>query len=100
MQIAFRQVAEQGADFMGPGFEQAVNAKETFITGFLPQLTENRQAGITAVADDEGGFTGTASDGRRLIQTAFADRGLEVVVQWITEKTRVVLIRPQLLEGH
>ncbi|MNR68568.1 hypothetical protein D3C85_1932070 [compost metagenome] len=42
VQIAFGQVAEQRGGFIGPGFEQAVNAEKALITGLLPELAENR----------------------------------------------------------
>ncbi|MNL13785.1 hypothetical protein D3C87_1347040 [compost metagenome] len=76
-----------------------MNAKETLVTGFLPQLAENRQARITAVADDEIGFSRAAGNRRWLIQPAFTDRGLDIVIKRITDKTRVVFVGPQLLQS-
>ncbi|MOA03172.1 hypothetical protein D3C78_1226600 [compost metagenome] len=92
MQIAFGQMAEEGSDFIAPRSEQAMNAKETLVAGFLPQLAENRQASITAVADDEIGFSRAAGNRRRLIQSAFTDGRLDVVVQRITNEARVVFV--------
>ncbi|MNC25932.1 hypothetical protein D3C75_740420 [compost metagenome] len=99
VQIAFSQMAEQGGDFIAPGAEQAMNAEEAFIAGFLPQLAENRQARITAVADDEIGFTRAAGNRRWLIQPAFTDRGLDILIQRITDEARVVFVGSQLLQS-
>ncbi|MNF74062.1 hypothetical protein D3C84_560850 [compost metagenome] len=71
-----------------------MNAKEAFVAGFLPQLAENRQARITAVADDEIGFSRAAGNRRWLIQPAFTDRGLDIVIQRITDEAWVVFVRP------
>ncbi|MNP47945.1 hypothetical protein D3C76_1420330 [compost metagenome] len=57
-----------------------MNAKEALVAGFLPQLAENRQSRITAVADDEIGFSGAAGNRWRLIQPAFTDRSFDIVV--------------------
>ena len=74
-----------------------MNAKEALVAGFLPQLAENCQACITAVADDEIGFARAAGNRWRLIQSALTDRGLDIVVQRITDEARVVFVGPQLL---
>ncbi|MNP74960.1 hypothetical protein D3C76_1719210 [compost metagenome] len=66
-------MAEQGGSLIGPRSKQAVDTKEAFVMGLLPQLSENRQAGVAAVADDEGRFTRAAGDRRWLIQPSFAD---------------------------
>ncbi|MNO94824.1 hypothetical protein D3C76_864530 [compost metagenome] len=71
-----------------------MNAKEAFVAGFLPQFAENRQARITAIADDEIGFSWAASNRWWLIQTAFTDRGLDIVIQRITDEAWVVFVRP------
>ncbi|MNZ83140.1 hypothetical protein D3C78_1018600 [compost metagenome] len=71
-----------------------MNAKEAFVAGFLPQFAENRQARITAIADDEIGFSRAAGNRRWLIQPAFTDRGLDIVIQRITDEAWVVFVRP------
>ena len=75
-----------------------MNAKEALVAGFLPQLAENRQSRITAVADDEIGFTRAAGNRRWLIQPAFTDRGFYIVIKRIADEAWVVLVGPQLLQ--
>lgn len=65
-----------------------MDAEETLVAGFLPQLAENRQARIAAVADDEVGFTRAAGNRRRLIQSAFTDRGFYIVIKRIADGER------------
>ncbi|MCY1348762.1 hypothetical protein D9M69_349180 [compost metagenome] len=76
-----------------------MNAKEALVAGFLPQLAKNRQARVTAIADDEEGFSRAAANRRWLIQPAFTDRGLDIVIQRITDEARVVFVGPQLLQS-
>ncbi len=71
-----------------------MDAEETLVAGFLPQLAENRQARIAAVSDDEIGFSRAASNRRRLVQPAFTDGGLYVVIKRITDEARVVFVGP------
>src|SRR5450830_582532 len=76
-----------------------MNAEEALIAGFLPQFAENRQARITAVADDEVGFSRAAGNRRWLIQPAFTDRRLDIVIQRITDEAWVVFVGSQLLQS-
>ncbi|MNF04141.1 hypothetical protein D3C80_2035900 [compost metagenome] len=73
MQITLGQVPEQGVRFGLPGAEQAVDAKETLVTGFLPELAKDAQACVAAVANDEVRLIRSAGNCRRLIQATFTD---------------------------
>src|SRR3990167_1238640 len=100
MQVAFGQMTEQGGDFICPGSEQAMDAKELLVASFLPQFAEDRQASIAAIADDEVLLAGAAGDRRWRVQAALTDGGFDVVVERITDEPWVVLIGPQLLQRH
>ncbi|MCY1525157.1 hypothetical protein D9M68_601280 [compost metagenome] len=64
MQFVFRQVAGQGNDFaaFGPGTEQTGNAEEALVLGLGPQLAQDGESRITAIADDVVLSTGSSSD--------------------------------------
>ena len=99
MQVVLGEMAEQRAGFIGPWLEQAVEVKEALVGGFLPELVEDGQAGVAAIANDVVAFPGAPGNGRWLIQPAFPDRGFQLVVERIAQGARVVFVGTQLLQA-
>ena len=101
-QFVFSQVSGQGDDFatFGPRAELAGDAEEPLLLGLAPQLAQDRQPGVAAVADDEVLFARAAGDRWRRIQTSLADGRLDLIVGRVALDPRVMVIGAQLIERH
>ena len=98
VQFVLGEVPGQRDDLAAPGTEQAGDAEETLVLRLRPQFTQDGKPGVAAVADDVVIRAGPAGDGRRRIQPAFADRGLDLVVEGIAGDARIEFIGAQFIE--
>ncbi len=102
VQFVFREMARQGNDFstLRPRPELARDAEEALVPHLAPQFAQDRETGIAAVADDVVIRARTPGDGRGSVESAFANRRLDVVVKRVAGEARIKLIRSQLIERH
>ncbi len=102
VQLVLGQVAGQRDHLaaLGPGPEQAGDAEEAFVLRLAPQLAQDGESRVAAIADDVGAFAGATGDRGRRVQPALADRGLDLVVERVARDARVVVIRAQLVQRH
>lgn len=102
VQLVFGEVPGQRDDFaaLGPGPEQARDAKEAFVPCFTPQFAQDGQPRVAAVADDVVRFTRTAGDRRRSIETALPDRGLDLVIAGIARDAGIEVVGLELVQRY
>ena len=102
MQFVLGQMAGERDDLaaLGPGPEQAGDAEEALVLRFAPQLAQDGQPCVAAVANDVVRLAGAAGDGRRRIEAAFPDRCLDLVVARVARDARIEVIRLELVQRH
>jgi hypothetical protein len=101
-QLVLGQMPGQHHDFaaLRPRAEQARDAEEAFVLGLAPQLAQDRQPRVAAVADDVVRLAGPARDRGRRVQPALADGRLDVLVGRVARHARVVVVGAQLVQRH
>src|SRR5258708_33478552 len=94
MKLIFDEMSGQRDDVAAfrPGPKQAVDAEETFVLGLGPQLAQDREARVAAIADDVNRRTRASGDRGRRIEAALPDRCLDVVVEGIAGDTRIEFV--------
>src|SRR3546814_18037800 len=84
----------------GPGEKQGRYGEESLVLGVRPELTQDRQPRVAAVADEVVIFAWTARDGRRRIQAAFTDGSLDFLVGGIALLAWIVIVGTHLVYRH
>ncbi|MPM12965.1 hypothetical protein SDC9_59320 [bioreactor metagenome] len=83
-----------------PRAEQARNPEEAFLLGLAPQLAQDRQPRVAAVANDVVRLARPARDRGGRVQPTFADGRLDLRIGRVARHARVVVVGPQLVQRH